>query len=219
MPLDEVKRPGHGGRTDLANILARRASNNLCRSSDRVRIVDHMFEAGHAIELTEWTTGSHHDVSADIPRGRLAAVAITRGPEYLTVFNGKWGVFTLPMTKRRTWSDPRVPASDHEEEPLDAAIRAAAEALGRPLAPYEFPRAVEPGRAATVPAIGPGRALEELPVRRLPSRSRERRGTAPVDGVSTAWLTLDGLRSTRSRSRRRPSGSPTRSAHPGPAPR
>ena len=77
------------------------------------------------------------------PEVRLAAVAITRGPEFLTVFNPKWCAFTLPMTKRRVWTDPEVPAADHEEDPLHAALCAVAEVLARPFAPFEFPGPVE----------------------------------------------------------------------------
>jgi hypothetical protein len=61
----------------------------------------------------------------------VSIVVVTRGPRVLTVFNSSWGSFTLPMTKRRNWTDPTVPSSDREESWKEAAARAAAECLGR----------------------------------------------------------------------------------------
>jgi hypothetical protein len=70
----------------------------------------------------------------------VKAVAITRGELILTVFNEKWGAFTLPMSKTRTWPDPDRPGEVDQEKPEVTAIRAAVEALGRPLGSHELPR-------------------------------------------------------------------------------
>jgi len=50
-------------------------------------------------------------------------------------FNDRWGGFTLPVSKRRPVS-PRLPGGPTEREtPLAAAVRAAAEVIGRPIDP------------------------------------------------------------------------------------
>ena len=67
----------------------------------------------------------------EFPMVDVAAAVITRGKHVLVAFNSKWSSFTLPMTKRRTWQDPRVPRGRREEAWEDAAARAAAECLGR----------------------------------------------------------------------------------------
>jgi hypothetical protein len=74
------------------------------------------------------------------PDVHVSAVAITQGGSILTVFNEKWGGFTLPMSQIRTWPHPDGLSKDVEELPQDAAIRAAVEALGRPLGPHELPQ-------------------------------------------------------------------------------
>jgi hypothetical protein len=67
----------------------------------------------------------------EFPLVDVAVALITDGGRILAVYNPKWGAFTLPMTKRRDWHDPAVPASRHAEDWGDAAARAAAEWLGR----------------------------------------------------------------------------------------
>jgi hypothetical protein len=71
----------------------------------------------------------------DFPVVEVAAVAITRGPKILALYNHQWGAFTLPMSERRAWHDPNVPRADHVEEWLEAAARASAEILGRTCTP------------------------------------------------------------------------------------
>jgi hypothetical protein len=74
----------------------------------------------------------------------VAVVVITRGEQILTVFNPRWGAYTLPMTKRRTQHDNRTAARPVTEEWEDTAIRARAEALqgtttGTPRFLFEIP--------------------------------------------------------------------------------
>jgi hypothetical protein len=65
----------------------------------------------------------------------VAVTLITEDQRILAVYNANWAAFTLPMTKRRAWRDPRAPKQLHAEEWLDAAARAAAEWLGRTCVP------------------------------------------------------------------------------------
>jgi hypothetical protein len=73
--------------------------------------------------------------TAHFPLVDVAVTLITRGEQFLAVYNRNWDCFTFPMTKRRDWHDPRVPGSLHHEEWIDAAARAAAEWLGRTCVP------------------------------------------------------------------------------------
>jgi hypothetical protein len=59
------------------------------------------------------------------------ALIIRKDLKVLTVFNAKWGGFTLPMTKRRTYTDNdrRIVGQESWE---DAAARAAAEVIEAP---------------------------------------------------------------------------------------
>jgi len=62
----------------------------------------------------------------------LVAVIVTRGDRILTVYNEKWGAFTLPMSKLRRWRDPKVKEkAERVEDWEDAAVRAATEWVGR----------------------------------------------------------------------------------------
>ena len=69
-----------------------------------------------------------------LPSVETVAVIIRRDEEILLVFNEKWSAFTLPMTKVRQWTDPNIPPARREEKPAAAAVRAAAECLGKTLA-------------------------------------------------------------------------------------
>jgi len=84
---------------------------------------------------------SHHAVCIErripmatspmIPNVDVAVTLIVHGSHILAVYNPNWDQFTLPMTKRRHWQDPNVPASKRDEQWVDAAARAAAQWLGR----------------------------------------------------------------------------------------
>src|SRR3990170_4145042 len=68
----------------------------------------------------------------------VAAVLIEQGERILAVYNPQWMTFTLPMTKRRRWTDPKIPPAHREEEWVDAAARAAAEHLGKTITRLKF---------------------------------------------------------------------------------
>ncbi len=70
----------------------------------------------------------------------VKAVAITRSGSILTVFNERWGSFTLPMSKTRTWADAENPKVTIKEDAEVTAIRATVEALGHPLAKHQIPK-------------------------------------------------------------------------------
>jgi hypothetical protein len=67
----------------------------------------------------------------EFPEVEVAVALIADGDRILTVYSPEWGSFTLPMTKRRKWDDPKIPPAHREETWIDAAGRAAAESLGR----------------------------------------------------------------------------------------
>jgi hypothetical protein len=82
--------------------------------------------------------------SALVEKLRVAAMIVSRGEAgepgapILAVFNEKWGAFTLPMSKVRSWEFAGVRGA---ETPKDAALRGAAESMGRSFAQPEH---VEP---------------------------------------------------------------------------
>jgi len=65
---------------------------------------------------------------------------ITKPGLVLTIFNEKWGAFTLPMSKLRKHHDPLNPEDVWIEDRLDAAIRVAGELRGRTFTKGEFPK-------------------------------------------------------------------------------
>jgi hypothetical protein len=73
------------------------------------------------------------------PQVEVAIVVIERAGLFLVEYNPNWHSFTLPATRLR-----RRPAGVviTPEPPLDAAARAAAQALGRPLPPNGLPQPV-----------------------------------------------------------------------------
>jgi len=71
----------------------------------------------------------------EFPLLDVAVTLIAHGDRILAVYNPVWGSFTLPMTKRREWQDPKVPKGKHTEDWLDAAARAGTEWLGRTCSP------------------------------------------------------------------------------------
>jgi hypothetical protein len=72
---------------------------------------------------------------SQFPVVNVAVTLIVHDEKILVVWNPRWGAFSLPMSKRREWHDPRVPASHHGEDWLDAGARAAAEYLGQTCEP------------------------------------------------------------------------------------
>src|SRR5690348_5975794 len=67
----------------------------------------------------------------------VAVVVLVRAVLILAEFNPKWEMFTFPMARL-----PRRPGvgEEHREGPSEAALRAAATVLGRPLPPQAFPK-------------------------------------------------------------------------------
>lgn len=80
----------------------------------------------------------------NFPRPELAVtiIAVEDSDRILTTFNPRWGSFTLPMTKRKSWIDPQAPAGNRQEDLVMTATRAAAEALGRTLDKATLPHAL-----------------------------------------------------------------------------
>ncbi len=72
---------------------------------------------------------------SQFPVANVAATLIVHDEKILVVWNPRWGAFSRPMTQRREWHDPRVPASHHGEDWIDSGARAAAECLGRTCQP------------------------------------------------------------------------------------
>ena len=68
----------------------------------------------------------------DFPTVEVAVTIISkrRSKRILAVFNPRWGSFTLPMTKRKYWEDPKAPAANRPEDIVISAVRAGAEVLG-----------------------------------------------------------------------------------------
>jgi len=123
----------------------------------------------------------------------VKVVVITRGGAILTVFNEKWGAFTLPMSKTRTWPHPDQPGKLVEELPQDTAIRAAVEALGRPLGLHELPErhpvhSLDPYDQSDRDGVWKCYHYEifhlELPPGEVPR---------PLGGAPTAWMTPEEM--------------------------
>jgi hypothetical protein len=74
-----------------------------------------------------------------VPKVEVAVAMIACGKKILAVHDAKWGAFSIPMTKRRKWRNPAMKLGAKDEEWQAAASRAAAEVLGRALAPRELP--------------------------------------------------------------------------------
>jgi hypothetical protein len=74
---------------------------------------------------------------SEFPQVEVSVAVLEREGLVLAEFSPNWKMFTLPMARPR-----RRPAvgGPIREEPLEAAVRAAAIALGRPLAPTSFPQ-------------------------------------------------------------------------------
>lgn len=71
-------------------------------------------------------------ISGLLPLVDVAGVLITSGDKVLAVYNEKWGAFTIPLTKRRSWKDPGAEKDQERVEDWeDAALRAASEWMGR----------------------------------------------------------------------------------------
>jgi hypothetical protein len=75
----------------------------------------------------------------EFPVVEVAVVLVERADLFLAEYNPRWEAFTLPMARlRRRQGGAGVTV----ESALDAAVRAAAKVLGRPLPPSHFPQPV-----------------------------------------------------------------------------
>lgn len=80
------------------------------------------------------TSEADQKKTALLPVLDVVATVILYQGRVLTVYNKKWGAFTLPTTKRRSWEDDAIAKGAVREEPWEnAAARAAAEWLGHTL--------------------------------------------------------------------------------------
>ncbi len=78
--------------------------------------------------------------TSPFPQVEVAVVVVARAHLYLAEYNPHWKTFTLPMTRLRRRT---IPGMSPRESPEEAALRAAAESVGRPLPPNGLPRRVE----------------------------------------------------------------------------
>jgi hypothetical protein len=129
------------------------------------------------------------------PVVEVVAVVITRSGQLLTLFNKRWGAFTLPLTKRRTWTEqPRTDQLTGETW-QEAATRAAAEALGQPLPRSHLPRELPDVSVQPFQHSGRERRWKYYSFRvfSLPLGADELADrltvAQPVDGAPVAWLT------------------------------
>lgn len=75
--------------------------------------------------------GAGQAMGALMPLVDVAVSLIMKGDRILVGYNDKWGAFTLPMSKRRTWTDPSSKEGGEQTEDWeDVAIRAATEWTG-----------------------------------------------------------------------------------------
>jgi hypothetical protein len=82
----------------------------------------------------------------DFPQLEAAVVLIERAGKILAEYNPKWQCFSLPVSRLRRRLGAGEPT---RETPLDAAVRTAAQALGRPLSADCFPEPVSLDGAET----------------------------------------------------------------------
>jgi hypothetical protein len=125
-----------------------------------------------------------------IPKVEVAVALIACGDKILAVHNPKWRAFSVPMTKPRRWEDPAFRLGLRQEDWQAAAVRAAAEALGRTLAEPEFPlplHEIQEFRQNDEEGIWKLYHLHlfKLPLAKMPS--------ALGFGVTAEWLTADQL--------------------------
>jgi hypothetical protein len=75
-------------------------------------------------------------MSESYPLVELVVVLITDGESrFLVDYNEPWGCFTFPSTKLHDPGSTMPPSREAKETPDEAAARATAEVLGRPLDP------------------------------------------------------------------------------------
>ncbi len=73
------------------------------------------------------------------PNIHLAVAVVVYDGKFLVTWNSSWGTFSLPITKIRQWHLGNGHLDPTSETALQAAVRAAAEGLERPLLQSEIP--------------------------------------------------------------------------------
>ena len=81
-----------------------------------------------------------NDQQCKCPNVEAVATVIAQGSKILAVFNPRWGGFTLPISKRKTFRDSVMDSPAKPEDWPKSAARVAAEVLGRSFGPGELPR-------------------------------------------------------------------------------
>ena len=77
------------------------------------------------------------------PKVEVSALLIGRGGKLLLDYNQSWSAFCFPITKVRDLPSKIPDGEGQRESALDAAVRAAVEMIGVPLAPDRLPKAIE----------------------------------------------------------------------------
>lgn len=127
------------------------------------------------------------------PEVHVAVALVVRDGRLLVIWNPSWSCFTLPMTKvRRRFRVDGSPDADSETARV-AAIRAAAEAVGRPLEPSLLPAAAEKLELQPYNHRS-GRDGQWKRYTREVFAFRVHDVTSPHGGAAHAWLTPDEAR-------------------------
>lgn len=129
-------------------------------------------------------------MSSPFPNVEVAVVVISnaKGDQFLADFNAEWGCFTLPMTKRRVLPPSHEKEQEQRETPLQAAMRAAVEVLGRPLLPHELPT---PLLRDIPPFNRSGRDGQWKRYTYLPFEMKTELEPRPLPGHTAVWLSLE----------------------------
>jgi hypothetical protein len=119
----------------------------------------------------------------EFPQVEVSVVLLERAGLFLVEFNPKWARFTLPMARLRGRA---LPGGCVREKPVEAAVRAASLALGRPLPVASFPRPV----TLDVPPQTLQRSLRDQQTKRYLYRVFALRVTDPTPQHALGWHTL-----------------------------
>ncbi len=119
----------------------------------------------------------------DFPQVEVSVVVLERGGLLLAEFNPNWKTFTLPMARLRRLHQVGGPS---HESPMDAAVRAAATALGRPLPPAQYPQPL----TVALPPHYQLSGREQWKTKRYTYRPFARRVTDSEPRHALGWHTL-----------------------------